>query len=188
MQTKESHAWANEYNRNWNDIFPVQSEVAEAIAEELKIVINPEEKKLIEKAPTKNMEAYEAYLQGKFYLRKFTQNNLEIALKYYELAKGKDPEFALAYAGICDVWFESQIQGFTLPAVAIPKAMEALTKALELDSTRAEVHYSLGNINKNIKWDWKSSESEFKKAIALNPNYAEAYATYSNLLMIVGQT
>jgi TolB-like protein len=184
---KESHLWANEYNRNWNDIFPVQSEVAEAIAEELKIVINPEEKKLIEKTPTKNMEAYEAYLQGKFYLRKFTQNNLDIALKYYELAKEKDPEFALAYAGICDVWFESQIQGFTLPAVAIPKAMAALTKALELDSTRAEVHYTLGNINKNVKWDWKSSESEFKKAIALNPNYAEAHATYSNLLMIVGQ-
>jgi adenylate cyclase len=185
--SEEKHEWANEYNRDWKDIFPVQSEVAEAIAAELKVVITPEEKQLIEKAPTTNMEAYEAYLQGKFYLRKFTQNNLDIALKYYELAKEKDPEFAMAYAGICDVWFESQIQGFTLPSVAIPKAIAALKKALELDSTRAEVHYTLGNIDKNVRWNWKSSESEFKKAVALNPNFAEAHATYSNLLMIVGQ-
>jgi TolB-like protein len=185
--SEESHVWANEYNRNWNNIFPVQSEVAEAIAEELKVGISPEEKKLIEKTPTIVLAAYESYLQGKFYLRKFTKNNLDLALQYFELAKQKDPEFALAYDGICDVWFESQIMGFTPPAEAIPKAMAALTKALELDSTRAEIHFTLGNVNKNVKWDWKSSESEFKKAIALNPNYAEAHATYSNLLMIVGR-
>jgi TolB-like protein/lipoprotein NlpI len=184
---EESHEWANEYNRNWKDIFPVQSEVAEAIAKELKVVITPGEKQLLDKTPTANMAAYEAYLQGKFYLRKFTQNNLDLSLKYFEQAKEIDPDYALAYAGICYVWFERQQMGFTLPAEAIPKSMAALTKALELDSTCVEVHFALGNINKNFKWNWKSSESEFKKTIELNPGYAEAHATYSNLLIIMGR-
>jgi TolB-like protein/lipoprotein NlpI len=184
---KEGHVWANDYDRNWIDIFSVQSEVAEAIAAELKVVITPQEKQLIEKTPTANLAAYEAYLQGKFYWRKFTQNNLDLAMQYFEQAKGKDPEYALAYAGICDVWYQRQQMGFTSPAEAVPKAMAALTKAFELDSTRAEVHYTLGIMNKNVMWDWKDSESEFKKAIALNPNYADAHASYSNLLIIVGR-
>jgi tetratricopeptide (TPR) repeat protein len=186
--SNDSHLWANEYNRNWRDIFSVQSEVAEAIAAELKIVLTPKEKKLVEKTPTQDMAAYEAYLQGRFYWRKFTLNNFDVALQYFEQAKEKDPDYALAYAGICDIWYQRQQIGSVSPAEAVPKAMEAIMKALELDSTRAEVHYTLGMMNMNVMWDWKGSESEFKKAISLNPNYADAYASYSNFLIIVGRS
>ena len=108
-------------------------------------------------------------------------------MQFFELAKEKDPKFALAYAGISDVWYGRHQLGYP-PAEVSPRAIAAIMKAIELDSTRAEVQYSYGLINMNIIWDWKCSESSFKKAIALNPNYADAYASYSNFLIIVGRS
>jgi len=185
--SNDSHVWANEYNRNWKDIFSVQSEVAEVIAAELKVELTPLEKQLTEKTPTANLAAYEAYLQGTFYWKKTTQNGWDIALQYFEKAKEMDPEYALAYAGICSVWYQRQQLGSVSPAEATPKALAAVMKALELDSTSAEVHYTLGMMNMNGMWDWKGSESEFSKAISLNPNFADAHASYSNFLIIVGR-
>jgi len=185
--SNDSHVWANEYNRNWKDIFSVQSEVAEVIASELKVELTPLEKQLTEKTPTANLAAYEAYLQGTFYWKKSTQNGWDIALQYFEKAKEMDPEYALAYAGICSVWYQRQQIGAVSPAEATPNALAAIMKALELDSTSAEVHYTLGMMNMNVMWDWKGSESEFKKAISLKPNYADAHASFSNLLIIVGR-
>ncbi|MCX6254465.1 MAG: hypothetical protein NTV31_08325 [Bacteroidia bacterium] len=187
---EESHLWAKSYEQKINevnDIFRIQSQIAEAIAAELTAVITPQEKQLIEKTPTADLAAYEDYLQGRFYWGKFTQNDLDVALQYFEQAKEKDPDYALAYAGICGVWYQRQQMGFVSPAEATPKATAAITKALELDSTLTEVHYTLGMMNMNIIWDWKGSESEFKKAISLNPNYADAHASYSNFLIIVGR-
>ena len=183
----DSHLWSNEYDRDWKDIFSVQSEVAQTIARELHAVITPEEKQLIEKIPTADLAAYDAYLKGQFYFRKLTQNDLETAMQYFELAKDKDPEYALAYAGICDVWIGLQQMGYVSPAEAGPKAMAALMRALELDSTYSEVQYTLALMNTWVMWDWKGGESAFKKAIALNPNHAEAHALYSHLLNMVGR-
>ncbi len=97
----DKHIWSSPYEGVAVNIFKLQSQISEAIAAELKAVITPQEKQLIEKTPTANLAAYEAYLQGKFYWRKFTPNDQEVALQYFEHAKEKDPEFALAYAGIC---------------------------------------------------------------------------------------
>lgn len=108
-------------------------------------------------------------------------------MQYFELAKDKDPEYALAYAGICDAWNGLQQMGYVSPAEAGPKAMAAVMRALELDSTYSEVHYTLALMNTWGMWDWKGGESAFKKAIVLNPNYAEAHAYYSHLLNIVGR-
>jgi serine/threonine-protein kinase len=185
---KEQHVWANEYDRNWTEIFSVQSEVAQKVARELKIVIAPLEKQLIEKMPTTNMAAYDAYLKGRFYLYKATEKDLETALYYFELAKGKDPEFALAYTGIGDVWLFRQQFWLASPDEAGPKLMVAVKKALELDSNLAEVHYTLAGMNVYGMWDWKAGEEAFKKAIAINPNYAEAQALYSHLLNILGRS
>jgi len=146
MAAKETHLWGESYQQKINeveDIFRIQSEVAESIAKELKAIITPQEKELIEKLPTKELEAYEAYLKGQFYWRKLTANDLDISMRYFELAKEKDPDFALAYAGIADVWIGRQQLGITPPEKAGPSAYEAAMKALELDSTRAEVHYTL---------------------------------------------
>ena len=188
---KESHLWAKSYEKeikDANDIFSLQSQIAQAIAIELEAVITPQEKEIIDKIPTSNLAAYEAYLQGIFNWRKFTQRDAEIALTYFELAIEKDPQFAPAYAGICNVWEFRESFSFVSPAVATPRAIAALEKALQLDSTRAEVYYALSNIKYRINWDWKGGEISIKKAISLNPNYADAYSNYSNFLIIVGRT
>ena len=190
MAAKESHLWGESYQKKINDaedIFMIQSQIAESIAKELKAVITPQEKDLIEKIPTKELEAYDAYLKGQFYWRKLTSNDLDTALQYFELAKEKDPDYALAYAGICDVWIGRQQMGFASPSEAGPKAFETVMKALELDSSRPEVHYTLAIMKTWGMWDWKGGESAFIKAIELNPNHAEAHSYYSHLLNILGR-
>ena len=187
---KEGPLWGNTYEQEMHDardIFRIQSQIAEAIATELKAVITPNEKQLIEKTPTTNLAAYEAYLQGIFYWRKFTQLDEEVALQYFEQAIEKDPKYALAYAGICNVWQLRSNASFASPSEAIPKETAALTKALELDSTRAEVYLSQAFFKTYIMWDLKGSESSIKKAIALNPNYADAYLHYEEILIITGR-
>jgi len=190
MAAKESHIWGESFQQKITeveDIFGIQSQIAESIAKELKAVITPQEKGLIEKIPTTELEAHDACLKGQFYWRKLTPNDLDTAMHYFELAKEKDPKYALAYAGMCDVWIGRQQMGFAEPDVAGPKGMEAVMKALELDSEIAEVHYTLALIKSAVMWDWQSSKSEFEKTIELNPNHAQARAFYSHLLNMVGR-
>jgi len=185
MAAKEDHLWGESFQQKITeveDIFIVQSQIAEKIAQELKVVITPEEKQLIEKIPTEKLEAYDAYLKGQFYWRKLTSQDLDISMKYFEMAKEKDPNFALAYAGICDVWIGRQQMGHTPPDVAGPQAYEAAMKALELDNTCAEVHYTLALMYTWGMFDWQAGEDSFKKAINLKPAYPEAHIYYSHLL------
>jgi TolB-like protein len=187
---KESHIWANNFeqeNLNLKDYFKIQSNFAESIARELDAVITPGEKQLMETIPTERLEAYDAYLKGQFYLYKITSNDMDIAMQYFELAKELDPDFALAYVGIGTVWLGRQVIGAAVPEEAGPKVLTSFMKALELDSTLAEVHYTLAIMNTYGMWDWKSAESEFKKANAINPNYADARAMYSHLLNFLGR-
>jgi len=187
---KESHLWGNSYEQdihNAKEIFDIQRQISDAIAKELKAVITPQEKQLIDKIPTDSQEAYNDYLQGIFYWRKFTSPDQVVALKYFEQAIEKDPKYALAYAGISSVWVRRGVMGVVSPVEETSKAMAALTKAFELDSTRAEVYRSLATIQMLQKWDWKGAESSFKKAIALNPNFAEAHILYGFLLKTVGR-
>ena len=188
--TKEGHLWGNSYEQeiqNATEIFNIQRQISEAIATELKAALTPQEKQLIDKIPTANMEAYEAYLKGMIYWRKLAQNDLDIAMKYFQLALEKDPEYALAYTGIGFVWAGLGQMGYVSPAEAFPKMNAALTTALKLDSTLDQVHYSLACNKTWVEWDWKSGEAEFQKALAINPNHAEAHAYYSHFLNIVGR-
>ena len=186
----ESHLWGESFQQkitDVEDIFNIQTKIAETIADELKAIITPEEKQLIEKVPTINNEAYEAYLKGRFYLQNINQNNLDVAQKHFELAIEKDPAYAYAYTGIAYIWLIRQQGGFTIPEEAGPKAMEAILKAAELDSNIAEVHFMQACINYLGVWDWETSESEFQKAIEINPNHAEAHGLYAQLLYILGR-
>jgi TolB-like protein len=188
---KESHLWAKSYeqeNPEAKDYFSIQSQIAQTIAEQLEAVITTKEKKLIEKIPTENRDAYEAYLKGQFYLRKFTANDLDTALHYFNLAKEIDPEYALAYAGICDVWAYRQQSGIVSPAEGNVNAITAVMKAYELDSTSAEVQYSLAHKKTWGLWDWKGGEAGFKKSLSINPNNAMTHALYSHLLNILGRS
>ena len=146
----DKHIWSSPYEGVADNIFKLQSQISEAIASELKAIITPQEKQLIQKKPTGSLEAYDAYLQGISYWRKFTQHDSGVALQYFEQAIEKDPKFALAYVGISNIWIQRGNYSFASPAEANPKAMAALTKALELDSTRAEVYYALAGIKTYI--------------------------------------
>jgi adenylate cyclase len=189
MAAKESHLWGESYQQKISeaeDIFRIQTQIAESIAKELKAIITPQEKDLIEKIPTKQLEAYDAYLKGRFYLYKLTSEDLEAAMKYFELAKEKDPNYALAYSGISFVWAVQMQMGYLSPAEAGPKSMEALMKAVELDSNNSEIVYSQAGINTWVMWDWDGGEAAFKKSIELNPNHTEAHAYYSHFLNMMG--
>ena len=183
----DTQLWSKIFDKDYADIFSIYSEVAQAIARELKAVITPETQQFIEKRSTANMSAYDAYLKGRYYWSKLTKEDLETAMQYFELAKEKDPEYALAYAGICDVWIGRQQMGIIMPAEAGLKGEAAAMRALELDSTQSEVYYSLALMKTWGKFDWKGGEYAFRKAIALNSNYAEAHAYYSHLLNITGR-
>ena len=186
----DAHLWSETYDGDMSDlsrIFIIQSEVAQSVARELKAVLSPQGLKLIEKIPTQSMEAYDAYLRGMFYWNKLTQNDLETAMKYFELAKEKDPEYAPAYVGISAVWGGLVQTGVMSPEECGPKIMEALTKAIELDSTNADVIYTQACMNTWMLWDWEAGESAFKKTLEINPNHAEAHAYYSHLLNIIGK-
>ena len=191
MAREEKHIWAKPFdqeNVTAIDYFKIQSQVAETIASELNAALTPVEKQLLNKIPTERLDAYEAYLKGQFYWRKLTPEDLDIALHFFEMAKDKDPDYALAYAGISEVWVGRQQAGYSSPDEAGPKAFEAITKALEIDSTLADVHYTLALINTWGMWDWGAGEKAFKKAIEFNPNHAEAHIYYSQLLLMLGRS
>ena len=131
-------------------------------------------------------EAYEAYLKGRYFWNKRTDDGLKKSIDYYEQAISQDPKFAAAYAGLADSY--SILGSDVLPApVASAKAHLAANKALELDPTIAEGHAELGLVEFYYDWDWTRSEQEFRRAIELNPNYATAHHWYSHYLSAMGR-
>ena len=129
-----------------------------------------------------NPEAFECYLKGRFHWYKLSREHFDIALDYFQLAVVKDPNFALAHAGIADIWWIRGDNGIVPAREAYPKAKAALSKALELDDSLADVHVILGNCKFAYEWDWKGAETDFLRAIELNPNSAHAHFMYSDFL------
>ena len=187
---KEDHLWGGSYQNEKfavENFFKMQSEIAESIASELKTIITPQETQLIDRASTTSTDALEAYMMGRFYLNKGDDKNFILALQYFEQAKEKDPDFALAYAGIARVWNNRKQAGLTRVPEATPRIEAAIQRALELDSTLSDVHQALAGIKTWTRFDWKGGEASFRKAIEMNPNNAEAHSAYSHLLNILGR-
>jgi len=186
----DTHLWSETYDGDLSDlskIFAMQSKVAQSVARELKAVIAPEEKQLIDKIPTENPEAYKAIQKGQYFLNKFTDEALDSALQYFELAKEIDPDYVLAYYGIAGVWSFRQQSGLVSPAEGNQKSMDALMKAYAIDSNNAVVQGGLAVKKVWGTYDWEGGESGFKKSISLNPNDAGSHAAYSHLLNILGR-
>ncbi len=178
--------WANRYERELRDVLSLQNEIVAAITREINLQLTPEETTLLASARPVNPEAYEAYLKGRFHWYRLTPQDVEAALQYFQLALQKDPDYALAYTGIAEVWSNGAIFGVP-PREAIPKAKAAALKAIQLDSMLAEAHDLLARVRTWGEWDWAGAESEFQRAIELNPGYPDARVFYSMFLTALGR-
>jgi serine/threonine protein kinase/Tfp pilus assembly protein PilF len=166
------HLWSDRYDRDMEDVFAIQDEITEKIMDKLTVALDVEEKKPEEQRPV-NFEAYDFYLKGRYYLNKF---EMDKALTYYQHAIEKDPDYALAYASIAEVYTLLSTGFDILPAKdAMPKAREAAQKALKLDPNLAEAYVSLGLVALSYDWDRLATKKYFEKALELNPNSATAY-------------
>jgi serine/threonine-protein kinase len=184
---EERNLWAHTYERAGTEVLAMYNEVARAIVNEVQITLTPKEETRLASALQVNPQAYEAYLKGMSHLYKLTPPELDAALHYFEQALETDPNYALAYTGISFVWGARQQMGLLIPSEATPKAKAAAQRALELDDTLAEVHYTLAGIRTWSDWDWEGGEQAFKRALELKPNYPEALVYYSNLLCYLGR-
>jgi TolB-like protein/Tfp pilus assembly protein PilF len=183
---KETHLWAKTYDqevKEVNDYIRIEGQIAQSIAAELKIVITPDEKYLLEKLPTENIKAYNEYLKGLDYQNKGATDNRLQAIEYYKNALTIDPKFAAAYVGISTAYSEL-IWDNLLPEDVYPQAKNAALKALEIDNKLSEAHAALAYILIHYDWDIIQAERELNKAITLNPNSSYAYEVYSTLLDI----
>lgn len=184
--TTEEHLWVQNYDRQLEDVFAIQTEVAENVADALKTQLLDDERRQLEKEPTGDMGAYTLYLKGRYYWNERNKESLEKAIKYFEGAIKRDPMFALAYSGIADTYTVLVDHGHLAPSEGYAKVRDAAIKALELNDTLAEAHTSLANIL-SFQWNWTQAEEEFAKALRANPNYATAHHWYSIHLIYLGR-
>jgi TolB-like protein/DNA-binding winged helix-turn-helix (wHTH) protein/Tfp pilus assembly protein PilF len=182
-----AHIWGEQYNRKVSDIMSVQEDIAREIATKLEVRLSTQQEKVLRQRHTQDFEAYQMYLRGRYYWNRRSQEDLQRGIAYFEQATERDPTNALAYAGLADSYFVRAISGALPTAEAMPKAKAAALKALELDDTLAEAHTSLAQITANYEWNWDKAESEYKKAIELNPNYSTGHHYYGTFLMGMGR-
>ena len=174
----DRHLWGAQYIRNRGDLFTAQETIAREIAEKLRIEISGPQKQLLGKRHTENSEAYLLFLKGRFHFNKLTFDSVQKGAEYFRQAIELDPNYALAYAGLadCQTYMGNR-----------DDAKKAITKALELDNELGEAHASLGFFLFLYDWDFAGAESEFARAVALSPNYAEAHHWYAIYLANVGR-
>jgi serine/threonine protein kinase/Flp pilus assembly protein TadD len=180
--------WGEQYNRKLSNLVSVQQEIAGDIYGRLRPRLAGEEKKLLAKRPTENVEAYQLYLQGLFYWNKWTQADFKRAADFFTQAAQKDSHYALSYAGLADAYSMLGDAGYLPPSEAWPKAKAAAMQALDIDDTLPEAHTSLGLVKEHFEWDWSGAEREFRRAIELNPNSATAHHWYGDYLANMGRS
>jgi len=185
----ETHLWAQSYEGDLQDTLALQNRVARAIASQIQVTLDPREEAALAKAKPVNREAYEAYLRGRYFWNKRTAESLKRAIEYFDLAIERDPLYASAYSGLADSYalLGDWEYGVLSPQEAFPKAKAAATKALALDDKLSEAHTSLALILDLYDWGWSSAESEYKRALALNPGYATAHHWYAWHLIVTGR-
>ncbi len=182
-----SHIWGNKYRRKIREILDVQKEISNAITENLRLKLTENEVKSLAQNYTENRDAFQAYLKGRYYWNKRTEENFYKAITCFNQAIEMDPNYALAYSGIADSYNMLGSYACLPPKEAFPRAKQAATKALELDDKLAEAHTSLAFIESGFDWDFPSAENSFKNALDLNPNYSTAHFWYGYDLAEIGR-
>jgi serine/threonine protein kinase/Tfp pilus assembly protein PilF len=183
----DSLLWSETYDGEEQDIFEIQDQISMEIVDNLKIELLGEEKVRLVKQYTKNAEAYNLYLKGIYFLNRFHIGDSDKAFECFEQALEKDPYYAKAYVGIARCHYLLGEYRNLRPKDYFPKAKMAIEKALEIEDGLAEAHVILGWIKWGFDWDWPAAEDEFKLAIELSPNLANAHSEYSRYLKSMGR-
>ena len=183
---KNSVLWTEQYQRNQSDLVSLQSEIAKDISTKLKTKLSGAEETKVSKTATADPEAYQAYLKGRYYWNRRTADNLKKAIEQFRSATDRDPNYALAYAGLADCYVVLNQYAGTPTSETLPEAKAYAERAIGLDGELAEPHASLGQVYKQ-SWRWEEADRAYKRALELNPNYATAYHWYSLFLKDQGR-
>jgi TolB-like protein len=178
----DSHIWAEKYNGNLDDIFEIQEKVSRSIVDSLKLKITSEEKEFISKNPTKNLEAYNLYLKGRFFFYNGTKEGQFKSIECYEKALSEDPDYALAFAGLADTYYVQATFGWLPLEEGLSIAKANALRALDIDRDLAESHAILGVIYGSYDWKYNKAREELSLAVRLNPKCMGAHQYYSGLL------
>jgi len=193
IQVKDqTHVWARQYDRELKNLLGLQAEIAQEVTDEITLTLGDRRAataanhSAVTHAAT-SYEAYDLYLQGRYFWNKRTEAGFKRAAEYFQQAIAKDPNYAPAYAGLADTFGLMSTWYIAPQGEFMPKARAAALKALELDETLAEAHTSLALIAENYDYDWRTSEKEFRRAIQLNPDYPTAHQWYAECLAWQGR-
>lgn len=178
----DRHLWARSYERDLRDVLALQGEVAGAIAEEIRVRIEPQVKARLSRDRRVDPRAYEAYLRGRHHWNRRTADGIRRGIQYFQEAIERDPGYAPAYAGLAQAYDTQGSYNFLPPGEAFSLARAAVTRALELDETLPEAHVAWGGVLQSHLWDWPAAEAEFRRALELDPNLAGAHHWYSDFL------
>ncbi len=187
--SSDKHLWSQSYEGELQDTLALQNKVARAIADQIRINLNPQELAALKNVKVVSPEAYESYLKGRYFWNKRTADGLKVALAYFNQSIDEDPKYAPAYSGLADTYalLADWEYGVMTPKEALPNAKAAAIKALELDSALGEAHNSLAFCLDVFDWDLDSAGKEFRRAIELNPGYATAHHWYASHLILLGR-
>ena len=177
----DRHLWVETYDRHVTDIFAIQTDVALQIAAALKAELSREEKTRVQREPTKDVEAYHLFLQGRQWFIRYTRGALGRAIEYFERAIALDPTFALAYANLGMAYTELVEGGAIAPDVAYERAAEVATEAMRLDPELGAAYCTMGHLKGIREFDWSGAEQNFKRALELSPNSSDTYDLYGRL-------
>lgn len=183
----ERHLWAANYDHDFRDVLLLQSEVARAVTEQIKVKLTAAEQSRSARGHSVDPEAFEAYLKGKYYAHKFTQESLHKAIDYFQRAIEKNRDYAPAYAALADCYVEAVVIDNSRPREAFALAQPLIMKALEIDSMVPEAHLEMAMLAWRFHWDWKMAANEFQRALELNPGFAGARQRYGWYLFARGQ-
>lgn len=183
----QTRLWSQNYERNSGDILALQSEVAQAVAREIKIKLVPQARARFSGSQSVKPEAYEAYLKGRYFWYKRTEEGMRKGIEYFNQAIQNQPDYAVAYVGLADSYALLALRGIVPAKEAFPKAREAAQKAIDLDNGLGDAYATMAHIRLH-EWDWAGLDQEFKRALELTPGNAMAYSWYSEYLTAMGRS
>ncbi|MGN6393473.1 MAG: protein kinase domain-containing protein [Gemmatimonadales bacterium] len=184
----DKHLWARSFERSSSDVLALQADLASAIAAEINVQLTPGEQSRLASAPSVDPDAHDAYLKGRYFFNRPSDENLQKAIAQFDEAVRLSPDFALAYSGLSDAYlWAGYNEGLMTASDAKPRTRAAAERAVQLDSTSAEAHTSLGLYQAWYEHDWEASQRELRRAIELNPSYALAHDQLGQVLALVGR-